>query len=128
MLQLTDLRLPTSSISETTAQTSFKVLSANIRTDEAGTITDCALTCRAIDGVRQNFKLPASAADSVKDVKAQLDKGCTLRVKFERLQIRPFAFVNDSGRLLSGVSTKAERFDIVQSEDASNIDIDDIIE
>ncbi len=128
MLELTDLRLPTSAISETTAVTSFKVLAANIRENESGEITNCALTCRVIDGVRQNFKLPASEANSVKAVKEQLDKGATLRVKFEKLQIRPFAFINDSGRLLSGVSTKAERFDIVQTEDATNIDFDEIVE
>ena len=65
-------------------------------------------------------------AEEVKRVQALLDKGTIVRVKFERLVITPFAFINDANRLLSGVSTKAETFAIASTEEPDEADFDEI--
>lgn len=124
MIRLSDLRLNTHTISEQVSIPTFKVLSASVQRDANGSITGCTLTCRVIDGIRQNFKLPASASQEVEKLKEKLDNGGIIRVKFGQLQIRAFAFLNDSGQLLSGVSTKAQSFAITSEEEAGTGDID----
>ena len=73
-------------------------------------------------------KFPISTAEKIADLRNKLEKDVEIEIGFTNLKLTPYALKTNSGDVLSGVSAKADDFEIVASKiDELLIEEDDVI-
>ena len=82
------------------------------------------VTCSAYRGDELKVKFPPDVKPKWEQLRDELENGdVNVDISFSNLKLTPYAMKSDSGNVLSGVSAKADDFDIV-STSAEDIEID----
>ena len=130
-MKLKNLHLGLSSVARTTSSRSLQVIGTSVikKRNEANTAytdeTDgYAIECCAYKGDTLKIKFPISVSDKISELNALLEKDMTVDISFTGLKLTPYAMKVADGSVLSGVSAKADSFEIVQT--VSN-DIDELM-
>ena len=94
------------------------------RTEE---VIGYTITCAAYRGDELKIKFPTAVADKIADLRNQLENDVEIEIGFTNLKLTPYALKTNSGDVLSGVSAKADDFEIVSSKLDEFLLDDDVI-
>lgn len=128
-MKLRNVRLTLANVARTTNEKSLSVNSvSNIyKMDEHGKRTDIItgykVTCSAYRGDELAVKFPAELKEKIDALKAELENDVEIKISFSGLKLTPYALKANNGDVLSGVSAKADDFEITYSG-SDEIDID----
>lgn len=133
-MKLRNVRLMLANVARTTNSKSMPVNGVGViyaqdangnRTDE---VTGYTITCAAYRGDELKVKFPVSTAEKIADLRNKLENDVEIEIGFTNLKLTPYALKTNSGDVLSGVSAKADDFEIVSSKiDELLIEDDDVI-
>lgn len=130
-MKLRNLKVFLSNVARTTNAKSLPVNSVgNIyETDDNGnrsdTIIGYTITCSANKGDELKVKFPLAVADKIADLKKQLESDVEIEISFVNLKLTPYALKTKSGDVISGVSGKADDFNIFSTKmDDVMLDVD----
>ena len=121
-MKLRNLRLLLGNVARTTNAKSMPVNSVGVlyATDENGnrsdTVTGYTVICSAYRGDELKIKFPLEVADKIADLKNKLENDVEIEISFTNLKLTPYALKTKTGDVLSGVSAKADDFNIVSSK------------
>lgn len=129
-MMLKELRLTLASVARTSNAKGMEVASVApiYGRDETGTTTDTvtgySVNCSGNRGAIIKVKFPVTVKEKWEDLKNRLDTADVLiTIGFKGLKITPYALTSKDGRLISGVSAKADDFEIINTQ-ADDIDFD----
>ena len=131
-MKLRNVKLVLGNVARTTNAKSMPVNSVgNIyKTDELGNRTDALIgytvTCSANKGDELKVKFPLDVADKIADLKEKLANDVEIEISFVNLKLTPYALKAKSGEILSGVSGKADDFNIFSTK-LDELVLDDVI-
>lgn len=132
-MKLRNVRLMLANVARTTNSKSMPVNSVGViysqdangnRTDE---VIGYTITCAAYRGDELKIKFPITVADKISDLRNQLENDVEIEIGFTNLKLTPYALKTNSGDVLSGVSAKADDFEIVSSKLDEFLLDDDIV-
>lgn len=132
-MKLRNVRLVLGNVARTTNAKSMAVNSVGTiyETDDNGNRTDkvtgYTVTCSAYRGDELKVKFPIEVESKITDLKKQLENDIEIEISFSGLKLTPYALKTKSGDVISGVSAKADDFDIVSSK-LDELIVDDDIE
>ncbi len=124
-MKLKNIRLSIANIAKDPTQTSLPV-------NETGTIFETApetgirsvigysITCSGNKGDEIKIKLPLTTEKKITELKNLLDRDMDVAVEFSGLSLRAYAMKTSDGNVFSGISAKADDFDIISTPE--NID------
>lgn len=117
-MMLSDIRLGLENILPDANQKTVQVVSARPETDKDSVIKCWRLEILTRRGSRNPVKFPLSEENKrlTEQVAELLKKNDTVSVILKNEIIRPYAMIS-AGNLISGVSVKADSFEIVESDD-----------
>lgn len=134
-MKLRSLKLFLGNIARTTNSKSLPVNSiGNIyETDENGnrsdTIVGYTINCATNKGDEIKIKFPMSVEEKITDLKRQLENDVEIEISFTNLKLTPYALKTKSGDVISGVSGKADDFNIFSTKmDDVGFDISEDVE
>lgn len=128
---LRNLHLNLSTVARTTNAKSMPVngVSEIYERDENGQKTEqlknLVIDCSGYRGATLSVKFPVEIKDKFDDLKKQLENDVTIEIAFTGLKLTAYSLKANDGSVLSGVSAKADDFDIV-STNTDDFDIDDV--
>lgn len=130
MFNLRNLRLNLSNVAPTTNAKGLAVNSVRevYETDadgnRTGIVKEYVLECAGYRGAVLPVKFPTSIKEKFQEIKKSLDTSdVMITVSFTNLKLTPYALLTKQGTVLSGVSAKADDFNII-STSADDFDID----
>lgn len=132
-MKLRNVRLMLANVARTTNSKSMPVNGVGViyaqdangnRTEE---VTGYTITCAAYRGDELKIKFPTAVADKIADLRNQLENDVEIEIGFTNLKLTPYALKTNSGDVLSGVSAKADDFEIVSSKLDEFLLDDDVI-
>ena len=132
MFNLRNLRVGLANVAPTTNAKGLVVNGVReaYETDANGNRTDIVkeyiIDCAGYRGATLPVKFPVSIKDKFLSLKHDLDTSDVMvTISFKNLKLTPFALLTKQNTVLSGVSAKADDFDIV-STNTDDFDIDDV--
>lgn len=132
-MKLRNVRLMLANVARTTNSKSMPVNGVGViyaqdangnRTEE---VIGYTITCAAYRGDELKIKFPTAVADKIADLRNQLENDVEIEIGFTNLKLTPYALKTNSGDVLSGVSAKADDFEIVSSKLDEFLLDDDVI-
>ena len=132
-MKLRNLRLTLANVARTTNSKTMSVNSVGViykqdaeghRTDEIGGYT---ITCSAYRGDELKVKFPVEVADKIADLRNKLENDVEIEVGFTNIKLTPYALKTSSGDVISGVSAKADDFNITSANLDELVMDDDIV-
>lgn len=121
-MKLRNVRLVLGNVARTTNAKSMPVNSVGTlyETDENGNRTESIIgytvTCSAYRGDELKVKFPPAVSMKIDELKKQLENDVEIEISFSNLKLTPYALKTKSGEVLSGVSAKADDFEIASSK------------
>ena len=128
-MKIRNIRLTLANVARTTNAKTMEAISVGtIRPRlENGTfsseITNYTVDCAANRGDVLKVKFPVELADKIETLKNHLENDELVEISFKGLKLTPYAMKANDGSVLSGVSAKADDFEIHVKE----LDIDEDI-
>ena len=129
-MKLRNVRLTLANVARTTNAKSMEALNVGTVKErlEDGTYSDkvnnYTVDCAAYRGDTLKVKFPTTVASKIETLKNHLENDELVEISFKGLKLLPYAMKANDGSVLSGVSAKADDFEIHVKE----IDIDEDIE
>lgn len=128
-MKLRNVRLTLPNVARTTNAKTMEVI--NVGTTkvrlEDGTYSDEIATytvdCAAYRGDTLKVKFPVDVAEKIATLKTHLENDELVEISFKGLKLTPYAMKANDGSILSGVSAKADDFEIFVKE----LDLDEEI-
>lgn len=118
-MKLKNVRLTLGNVARTTNSKTMPVNEVGeIRSvDEAtgkplDTVTGYTVTCSAYRGDELKIKFPATVKEKWEQLKTELENDVNIEISFTNLKLTPYALKTNDGNVLSGVSAKADDFNI----------------
>ena len=121
-MKLRNIRLVLGNVARTTNAKSMAVNSVGTiyETDDDGNrtekVTGYTVTCSAYRGDELKVKFPIEVESKITDLRRQLENDVEIEISFSGLKLTPYALKAKSGDVISGVSAKADDFDIVSTK------------
>lgn len=129
-MKLRNVRLTLANVARTTNSKTMEVINVGttkVRLDD-GTYSDeianYTVECAAYRGDTLKVKFPVDVAEKIAELRKHLDNDELVEIGFKSLKLTPYAMKANDGSVLSGVSAKAEDFEIFVKE----FDLEDEIE
>ena len=120
-MKLRNIRLTMGNIARTTNAKSMEVIATSViqkRNDSNTGFTDeiegYAVDCSAYRGDTLKVKFPVTVEAKINKLKKLLYDDVTVEISFSGLKLTPYAMLGKDGTLISGVSAKADDFEIVK--------------
>lgn len=117
-MKLRNVRLTLANVARTTNAKTMEAISVGsikVRLDD-GTYSDeianYTVDCAAYRGDTLKVKFPVTVADKIATLKKHLDDDVLVEVSFTGLKLSPYALKANDGSVLSGVSAKADDFEL----------------
>lgn len=100
--------------------------------DESGqkleTIKALAITCNGYRGGQLTIKFPPSIEEKFRKLEEMMESDISVMISFKKLKLTAYALKASDGRILSGVSAKAEDFEIINDIESISKDLADMEE
>lgn len=128
-MKLKNLRLTLASIARTTNSRTLPANSTSkiFKKDEAGNQTDeldgYSVNCSTYRGDNINIKFGLNVAEKIEKLNKELENDVNIEISFTGLKLTPYAMKSNTGNVLSGVSGKADDFEIAFIDNDALIDI-----
>lgn len=132
-MKLKNVRLTLANVARTTTSKTMPVNEVGVifkqdaegnRTDEIGGYT---ITCSAYRGDELKIKFPVTVAEKVAELRNKLENDVEIEVSFTNLKLIPYALKTKSGDVISGVSAKADDFEIASANLDEFVVEDDVV-
>lgn len=120
-MKLRNVRLTMANVARTTNAKSMEVIATSViqKRNESNTgftdeIEGYAVDCSAYRGDTLKVKFPVAVEAKINKLKKLLYDDITVEISFTGLKLIPYAMLAKDGSLISGVSAKADDFEIVK--------------
>ena len=129
-MKLRNVRLTLANVARTTNAKTMEAISVGsikVRLDDgtySDEITNYTIDCAAYRGDTLKVKFPVTVADKIAALKKHLDDDALVEISFSGLKLTPYAMKANDGSVLSGVSAKADDFEL----HVKTLDLDDEID
>lgn len=120
-MKLKNVRMTMANVARTTNAKSMEVISTSViqkrndsNTGFTNEIEGYAVDCSAYRGDTLKVKFPVTVEAKINKLKKLLYDDVTVEISFTGLKLTPYAMLGKDGSLISGVSAKADDFEIVK--------------
>lgn len=120
-MKLKNLRVTLANIAKTTNAKTLEATGTGVinEKDNSGMWTTNAIgytvECAVYRGDTIKVKFPVETAEKIIELKKMLENDVTVMISFTGLKLTPYALKATDGSIISGVSAKADDFEIVES-------------
>ncbi len=118
-MKLKNVRLTLGNVARTTNSKTMPVNEVGeIRSVDEATgkpldaVTGYTITCSAYRGDELKVKFPVTVKEKWEQLKTELENDVNIEISFTNLKLTPYALKTNDGNVLSGVSAKADDFNI----------------
>lgn len=124
-MRLKNLRLSISNVARTSNARTLAVNSVGEihAADRSNEIIGFSITCSVYRGDELRIKLPLTVQEKWEQLKIALESDINIEISFTALKLTAYALKTETGNIISGVSAKADDFEIV-STSADDLEID----
>lgn len=121
-MKLKNIRITMANVARTTNAKSMEVIATSViqKRNESNTgftneIEGYAVDCSAYRGDTLKVKFPVTVEAKINKLKKLLYNDATVEISFTGLKLTPYAMLGKDGSLISGVSAKADDFEIIKA-------------
>lgn len=128
-MNLRNVRLTLANVARTTNAKTMDVINVGtvrVRLEDgnySNEISNYTVTCAGYRGDSLKIKFPVTVAEKITELKKHLENDELVEISFKGLKLTPYALKANDGSILSGVSAKADDFEIFVKE----LDLDEEI-
>lgn len=128
-MKLKNLRLTLANIARTTnsktlpANSTSKIYGKNEDGTPSDTLEGYAINCTTYRGDNINIKFGTDVAEKIEKLNKELENDVNIEISFTGLKLTPYALKRTDGSVQSGVSGRADDFEIATIENDDLLDI-----
>lgn len=111
-MQLRNLKISPESVNRAGCGAEFEAVEASAFQPRGEEVKEVSVRVSVVHGDTLKVKLPLEQAERVRELNKRIYRGEAVKVTFDGLVLRAYALVTEDGKLLAGVSGKAEGFDV----------------